>query len=314
MITTVGIEALEAPMEGTAITVGTFDGVHLGHRSLIARTISEADRLGSRSVVLTWDRHPLMTLRPEAAPRLLSAPQRKLELLEGTGIDQVAILPFTEELSHLSPEDFVDQVLVKGLGARAVFVGEGWRFGHGRAGDMDLLQKMGAENGFEATPIDLASEDGDAVSSSRIREAVAAGHLNVARRLLGRPFDIDGVVVGGDKRGTGLGFPTANIECDPHLAYPSRGVYAGRALVGDSWFAAAINVGVNPTFGGDPEVTPVRVEAFLLDFEGDLYEQTLRVEFHQRLRDEMRFSSVDDLISQMRLDVDKTRELLEGQI
>lgn len=314
MITTVGIEALEAPSQGTAITIGTFDGVHLGHRSLIAKTISEAVDLAARSVVLTWDRHPLMTLRPEAAPRLLSTPRRKLELLEGTGIDQVAILPFTEELSHLSPEEFVDQVLVRGLGARAVFVGEGWRFGHARAGDMDLLQKMGAENGFEASPIDLASEDGDAVSSSRIREAVAAGHMNVARRLLGRPFDVDGVVVGGDKRGTGLGFPTANIECDPHLAYPSRGVYAGRARVADSWFAAAINVGVNPTFGGDPEVTPVRVEAFLLDFQGDLYEQTLRVEFHQRLRDEMRFSSVDDLVSQMHLDVEKTRELLEGQI
>jgi riboflavin kinase/FMN adenylyltransferase len=253
-----------------------------------------------------------MTLRPEAAPRLLSTPERKLELLSQTGIDQVAVIPFTEELSHLSPEEFVAQVLVNGLEAKAVFVGEGWRFGHKRAGDMDLLQKLGAANGFEAQPVDLAGQDGDAVSSSRIREAVAAGHLNVARRLLGRPFDIDGIVVGGDKRGTGLGFPTANIECDPHLAYPARGVYAGRARVVDSWFPAAINIGVNPTFGGDPEVTPVRVEAFLLDFEGDLYEQTLRVEFHQRLRDEMRFSSVDDLIAQMHKDVQATRELVEN--
>ena len=310
MKTTVGIDALDAPADGSAITIGTFDGVHLGHRALIARTISEATERAARSVVVTWDRHPLMTLRPEAAPRLLSTPERKLELLEGTGIDQVAVLPFTEELSHLSPEDFVDQVLVGGLNARAVFVGEGWRFGHKRAGDMDLLQKLGSENGFEATPVDLAGEDGDAVSSSRIREAVASGHLNVARRLLGRPFDIDGVVVGGDKRGAGLGFPTANIECDPHLAYPSRGVYAGRARVQDSTLLAAINVGVNPTFGGDPEVTPVRVEAFLLDFEGDLYEQTIRVEFHQRLRDEMRFASVDDLVTQMHKDVAATRELL----
>lgn len=310
MRTTVGIDALEAPIGGSAVTIGTFDGVHLGHRALIARTISEAVRREIDSVVVTWDRHPLMTLRPEAAPRLLSAPQRKLDLLETTGVDHVAVLPFTKELSHLSPDDFVDQVIVKGLNARALFVGEGWRFGHERAGDMDLLQKLGAEHGFEASPIDLAGEDGDTVSSSRIREAVAAGHMNVARRLLGRPFDIDGIVIGGDKRGAGLGFPTANIECDPRLAYPSRGVYAGRARVGDSWFQAAVNVGVNPTFGGDPEVTPVRVEAFLLDFEGDLYGDELRVEFHQRLRDEMRFSSADDLVSQMHRDVAATRELL----
>jgi riboflavin kinase/FMN adenylyltransferase len=308
--TTVGIEALDAPEQGSAITIGTFDGVHLGHRALIARTISEAKERGTRSVVVTWDRHPLMTLRPEAAPRLLSTPQRKLELLETTGIDVVAVLPFTDDLSHLSPEDFVDQVLVSGLNARAVFVGEGWRFGHKRAGDMDLLQKLGAENGFEATPVDLAGEDGDAVSSSRIRDAVAAGHMNVVRRLLGRTFDIDGVVVGGDKRGAGLGFPTANIECDPHLAYPARGVYAGRAKVQDSWFPAAINIGVNPTFGGDPEVTPMRVEAFILDFEGDLYGQTIRVEFHQRLRDEMRFSSADELVAKMHEDVQNTRDLL----
>jgi riboflavin kinase/FMN adenylyltransferase len=308
----VGIDALEPGPAGAALTIGTFDGVHLGHQALIARTVSEARVLGAEAVVVTWDRHPLRTLRPDAAPRLLSSPERKLELLEATGVDGVAILPFTEELSHLSPEEFVDKVLVNGLGARAVFVGEGWRFGHQRAGDVDLLAKLGDESGFTADAVDLAGADGDAVSSTRIREAIAAGHLNVARRLLGRPFDIDGIVVGGDKRGAGLGFPTANIDTDPHMAYPARGVYAGRAGVGDSWFGAAINVGVNPTFGGDPEVTPVKVEVYILDFEGDLYGQSLRVEFHQRLRDEMRFSSVDDLIAQMHRDVDETRKLLAG--
>ena len=312
MRTLVGIDALEPPPAGSAITIGTFDGVHLGHRALIERTIAEATARGCVSCVVTWDRHPLMTLRPEAAPRLLSTAERKLELLDSTGIDTVAILPFTEELSHLSPEGFVDQVIVKGLNARSVFVGEGWRFGHKRAGDMDLLQKLGRDNGFEAAPVDLASADGDAVSSSRTREAVAAGHMNVAWRLLGRPFDIDGLVVGGDKRGRDLGFPTANIECAPHLAYPARGVYAGKARVEHSWFAAAVNVGVNPTFGGDPEVTPVRVEAFLLDFEGDLYDQTIRVEFHHRLRDEMRFTSVDELVAQMHRDVETTRTFALG--
>lgn len=312
MNVTVGIEALEAPEQGSSVTIGTFDGVHLGHRALIARTISDAEHRGTASSVVTWDRHPLMTLRPEAAPRLLSTPERKLELLEATGVDTVAVIPFTETLSRLSPEDFVEQVLVTGLASRAVFVGDGWRFGHQRAGDMTLLQEIGKARGFEAQPVDLAAEDGDAVSSSRIREAVAAGHMNVARRLLGRPFDIDGLVVGGDKRGADLGFPTANIECATHLVYPARGVYAGRARVADSWFTAAINVGVNPTFGGDPEVTPVRVEAFLLDFHGDLYEQSLRVEFHQRLREEMRFASADDLVAQMHRDVAETRTLLES--
>ena len=311
MRTTVGIDALVPSPRGASVPVGPFDGVHLGPRALIARTIAEARERDAESVVVTWDRHPLMTLRPGSAPRLLSTPERKLELLESTGVDAVAILPFTEELSHLSPEDFVQSVLVTGLNARAVFVGEGWRFGHKRAGDMDLLQKVGAENGFDAEPVDLANEDGDAVSSSRIREAIAAGHMNIARRLLGRVFDVDGIVVGGDKRGVDLGFPTANIECDPHLAYPARGVYAGRARVGPSWFLAAINVGVNPTFGGDPEVTPVRIESFLLDFDGDLYGQTIRVEFHQRLRDEMRFPSAGSLIVQMERDVDAVREMIE---
>ncbi|HWC13406.1 MAG TPA: bifunctional riboflavin kinase/FAD synthetase [Actinomycetota bacterium] len=306
----VGIEALEPPDDGTSVTIGTFDGVHLGHRALIARTIADARERGTEAAVVTWDRHPLMTLRPEAAPRLLSTAERKLELLDATGIDLVGVIPFTEELSRLAPEAFVDRVIVAGLTAKAVFVGDGWRFGHKRAGDMDLLRELGRGRGFEANPVDLASEDGDAVSSSRIREAVASGHMNVARRLLGRPFDIDGIVVGGDKRGAELGFPTANIDCAPHLAYPARGVYAGRARVDESWFAAAVNVGVNPTFGGDPEVTPVRVEAFLLDFEGDLYGRTLRVEFHQRLREEMRFPSAGALVAQMHEDVRATRELV----
>ena len=307
----VGLENLKATSpSGAAVTIGTFDGVHLGHRSLIARATAAAQERGLQSVVVTWDRHPLMTLRPEVAPPLLSSPERKMELLATTGVDRVAVIPFTDELSHWSPERFVEDVLVQGLSARAVFVGEGWRFGHKRAGDVDLLQKLGDEHGFEATAVDLASGDGGTVSSSRIREAVAHGDVDLAAALLGRPFDLDGEVVHGDDRGTDLGFPTANIELDPRLAHPARGVYAGRARVDDSWFAAATNVGVNPTFGGDPEVTPVRVETFLLDFSGDLYGRVVRVEFHARLRDELRFTSVEDLIAQMQRDVDATRRLI----
>lgn len=310
MKTTVGLEELTPSEQGASITIGTFDGVHLGHRSLIARAAGTAREQGLTSVVVTWDRHPLMTLRPEVAPPLLSSPERKMELLATTGVDHVAVIPFTEELSHWPPERFVNDVLVDGLAARNVFVGEGWRFGHQRAGDVDLLKKLGDENGFDAMAVDLASGDGGTVSSSRIREAVAHGDVDLAERLLGRPFDLDGEVIHGDDRGTELGFPTANIDLDPHLVHPSIGVYAGRARVEGSWFAAATNVGVNPTFGGDPEVTPVRIETFLLDFAGDLYGKTIRVEFWARLRDELRFASVADLISQMKRDVDATRKLI----
>lgn len=306
----VGLENVTPTDKGAAVTIGTFDGVHLGHRALIARATATGAAEGLDSVVVTWDRHPLMTLRPEVAPPLLSSPERKMELLTTTGVDRVAVIPFTEELSRWSPERFVDEVLVQSLSARAVFVGEGWRFGHKRAGDVELLQKLGEENGFEATAVDLSSGEGATVSSSRIREAVAHGDVDLAERLLGRPFDLDGEVRHGDDRGTELGFPTANIDLDPHLAHPARAVYAGRARVGESWFAAATNVGVNPTFGGDPEVTPVRIETFLLDFSGDLYGEVLRVEFWARLRDELRFASVSDLIAQMHRDVDATRKLV----
>ncbi|MDQ3963023.1 MAG: bifunctional riboflavin kinase/FAD synthetase [Actinomycetota bacterium] len=312
MKVTVGLAGVTAAPQGAAVTIGTFDGVHLGHRALIAQTTGAAREQGLESVIVTWDRHPLMTLRPEAAPPLLSSPERKMELLATTGADRVLVIPFTEELSHWAPERFVDEVLVQGLAARAVFVGEGWRFGHKRAGDVELLQKLGAENGFVATPVDLSSGEGATVSSSRIREAVAHGDVDLAEKLLGRPFDLDGEVIHGDDRGTELGFPTANIDLDVHLAHPARGVYAGRARVGESWFTAATNVGVNPTFGGDPEVTPVRVETFLLDFSGDLYGNILRVEFWARLRDELRFTSVAELVAQMHRDVDKTRKLVGG--
>jgi len=307
----VGLRSLPRPEHGAAVTIGTFDGVHLGHRALIAQTVAAARAGGFESIAITWDRHPLMTLRPEAAPRLLSSLERKLELLQTTGLDHVVVIEFTDEFSHWGPERFVEEILVTGLNARSVLVGEGWRFGHKRAGDVDLLTKLGEEFGFTAATVDLATRSGTMVSSTRIREAVGSGQLEEANELLGRPFDIDGEVVHGDDRGASLGFPTANIELDGRLAYPARGVYAGRARVDGSWFTAATNVGVNPTFGGDPEITPVRIETFLVSFDGDLYGRDLRIEFWERLRDEMKFESVGDLITQMRLDVEATKKVVE---
>lgn len=252
-----------------------------------------------------------MTLRPEHAPPMLSSPERKIELLEGTGADVLVVIPFDEEFSHWPPERFVDDVLVRGLGARAVVIGDGWRFGHKAAGDVDLLRHLGERDGFAVETIELqGSGDREIVSSSRIRDLVTSGAMEDARSLLGRPFDIDGLVVHGDGRGRDLGFPTANLEFDASIARPPRGVYAGRIHVGDSYLPAAISVGVNPTFGGQVGVSPIRIEAFILDFDGDIYGGVVRLEFWSRLRDELKFDSVDDLVAQMASDVDLTRSLV----
>jgi riboflavin kinase / FMN adenylyltransferase len=306
----VGIDSLGPQRGGAAVTVGTFDGLHLGHRALIARTIEEARALGGTSVAVTWDRHPLETLRPGSEPKVLTTPERKAELLEATGIDSLVVLPFDKAFSKWTPERFVTDVLV-GLGARIVIVGEGWRFGHKAAGTTELLQKMGTEHGFVAEVLTLEGVGGEPVSSTRVRSAIAQGDMVSARTLLARPFDVDGVVLRGDRRGTELGFPTANLKLDRSIAHPPRGVYAGRALTqAGVTYTAAINVGVNPQFGGDPASTPWRVEAYLLEFDGDLYDQRLRVELHERLRDELTFESVGALVEQIAKDVDHTRDLV----
>lgn len=313
MKTYVGLGAL--PLEddrGSAVTIGTFDGVHLGHRMLINKTIAAAHDAGLNSCVVTWDRHPAVTLRPEQAPPALASPERKIELIDELAPDLLVVLPFDTELASMEAEDFASGVLGKGLHARKVLVGEGWRFGRKARGDTDLLAEVGAASGFTVEPVGLEEVAGAVASSTRIRALLAEGEMGAARDLLGRPFDLDGVVEHGDARGKDLGVPTANIAPDPALVRPPRGVYAGRARVGDTWYSAAINVGVNPTFGGDEATTPVRVEAYLLDFEADLYGETLRIEFWQRLRDEKRFDSTDALIEQMHRDIDRTREITEG--
>jgi riboflavin kinase/FMN adenylyltransferase len=309
--TLVGIEALDAPRSGSVVAIGTFDGVHLGHRGLIMQTMERAGELDAAGVVLTWDRHPATILRPDKVPALLASPERKLELLEAAGIDVVAILAFDQPFSQMSPEEFIDRVLVKGLRARAIYVGRNWRFGHKAAGNVDLLQATGAASGFEVDGVELQTVAGDVVSSSRVRRAITDGDMELARVLLGRPFDIDGRVVEGAARGKDLGFPTANLQVDPRLARPPLGIYAGMGRLGELSYEAAISVGVNPTFGGTEGTSPVSVEAHLLDFNDEIYGQTLRLEFHTRLRDEKRFDSVDDLITQIQADVTATHAFFE---
>jgi riboflavin kinase/FMN adenylyltransferase len=306
----VGLGAL--PLEdpsGTVVTIGTFDGVHLGHRALISRTIALAGERGLASCVLTWDRHPAVTLRPDKAPPALAAPERKIELIEELGPDFLVVLPFDTELASMEAKDFGTEVIGRGLQARLVLVGEGWRFGRKAVGDTVMLGEIGRNEGYEVAPVTLEQIEGEKVSSTRVRKAVSEGDLGLARDLLGRPFDIDGEVEHGDHRGKSLGVPTANVAPDPTLVRPPRGVYAGRARVADVWYPAAINVGVNPTFGGDEATTPVRVEAYLLDFDADLYGRWIRVEFWQRLRDELRFDSEESLIEQMHRDIEETRHL-----
>jgi riboflavin kinase / FMN adenylyltransferase len=308
--TIVGRDSLVRGDRPAAIAIGTFDGVHVGHRVLVARTLERAAADDMVATVLTWDRHPAATLRPDRKPLLLTTPERRIELIEELGVDQLVILEFDETLSKWSPETFARKVLAEGLDAGAVMVGRGWRFGHKATGDVAMLTELGGELGFAVEGLSLAEVGGEAVSSTRVREALEAGDVELVRALLGRPFDVDGVVGKGESRGTGLGWPTANLKVPDGFARPALGVYAGRGRVSDKWWPAAINVGVNPMFGGEVGRTPVRIEAYLLGYSGDLYGQTVRLEFHARLRDERKFGSEAELSEQIKRDVDATRRLV----
>jgi riboflavin kinase / FMN adenylyltransferase len=276
------------------VAVGEFDGVHAGHRKVIS----------GNDTVLTFEPHPAVVVKPERAPKLLTSLEVKIELIADLGVEELIIVPFDEGFAQQEATEFIDSVLVDALGAASVSVGANFRFGHRARGDAALLA---GDDRFETRVVPLVSIDGDTVSSSRIRAAVAEGEVEQAARLLGAPFRIQGEVVGGDRRGRELNFPTANIIPDPRLVCPAHGVYACR--VGEQ--LAAVNVGVRPTFGSG---LALLVEAFLLDFEGDLYGRELAVEFIARLRGELRFESVDALIEQMYRDVQRTRELLASGV
>jgi riboflavin kinase/FMN adenylyltransferase len=275
------------------VAVGEFDGVHLGHRAVIA---------GSDTVV-TFEPHPLAVLRPEAAPKLLTSLEVKAELLERLGVEELVVVPFDEAFSHQSAQAFVDDVLVGTIGATHVSVGENFRFGHGAAGDTALLR---ADGRFEARVVPLVEADGEIVSSSHVRKLVEAGEVDRANALLGAPFRLRGTVEHGEKRGRDLGFPTANLVPDTALVCPGNGVYATRvAWEGvDEVRCAATNVGVRPTFETE---LGLLIEAFVIDFSGDLYGRTLEVEFLSRLRGEQRFDSAESLVEQMHLDVTAAR-------
>ena len=294
-----------------AVTIGAYDGVHTGHRLVIDRVRRVAEEQGLRSAVVTFDRHPASVVRPASAPRLLTDLGQKLELLESTGVDDVLVVHFDAERSEETAEEFVKEVLVGCLDTRAVVVGHDFHFGHQRRGSVALLQDMGAELGFDVTGLRLFSGgmDQEPISSTRIRRLIAAGAVGEAASLLGRPHQVRGVVAHGDERGRLLGFPTANVAMPETTALPADGVYAGWYLKPDGVRRpAALSLGRRPTFYLEQEMS--LLEAYLLDFDGDLYGEEARIEFVAHLRGQARFESAQALSEQMARDVVTTRKVL----
>jgi riboflavin kinase/FMN adenylyltransferase len=303
------------PDAGSVVTIGAYDGVHLGHQTVIAEVRKRAAADGLDSAVVTFDRHPASVVRPESAPRLLTDLEQKLELLAATGLDRCLVISFDEARSKEPAEEFVREVLVECLAAAVVIVGEDFHFGHQRRGNVDLLRSMGAELGFEVAGLPLvdasgeAAGDGEKASSTGIRHALVAGELARANALLGRPHEVRGVVAHGDARGRELGFPTANVSVPGDILLPADGIYAGwYERPGGEVHPAAISLGRRPTFYEEAHAS--LLEAHLLDFQGDLYGEHAKVRFVARLRGEVKFDGVDALVEQMQVDCDQARAIL----
>ena len=297
------------PPADTAITIGTFDGVHLGHRHLVRSLTEAAQREGLTPIVLTFKNSPRSVLNPAAQLRYITNLETRLSLLHQPGVDRVVPVEFTRELSQLSAAEFVD-ALSKELGMKGLVVGPDFALGHRRQGDVATLREMGKTAGFWVETVNNFSLDDAPVKSSAIRELLAQGQVERVKRMLDRPFSLAGEVEAGDRRGRELGFPTANLAPKPSMAVPGDGIYATWAIVDGVRHQGATSIGVRPTFGGGGDR---RVETFLLDFSGDLYGKHMTLEFEQRLRGELAFSSVDALVQQMKQDVEQSRAVLSGE-
>jgi riboflavin kinase/FMN adenylyltransferase len=289
------------------VTVGTFDGVHRGHWAVLEEIRARAEQTGRRSVLLTFHPHPLSIVRPEHAPPLLTTPVEKKEILAESGLDLAVFLRFTALLSRYSPERFVEEILVARLGVEELVIGYDHGFGRGRSGDADTLRRLGERWGFSVDVVPPVEVDGEAISSSRIRRAVAEGAMPEAGKGLGRPYSLRGLVVRGDGRGRQLGFPTANLGgLASEKLLPPSGIYAVRGVTRAGTFDGALHLGPRPTFQGAPPT----IELHLLDFRGDLYGEEVRVDFVERLREVLPFDSVEALVDQMRDDVARVRAVL----
>lgn len=289
---------------GRAVALGTFDGVHLGHRRVIDSAVRRAHERDLDSCVVTFDPHPAQVLRPDDPPRLLSTLEVKARRVAEIGVDEMVAIRFTRQFSQLSAEQFCEQVLGDVLGARHVDVGANFHFGHGAVGDAGVLA---SRSEFDTEVIGLVEHDGEPVSSTRIRGLVEQGEVAVAAELLGAPFTFSGEVTRGDGRGRTLNMPTANIAPAAAMVVPAKGVYAAIAELDGRRLPAAVNVGVRPTFERDGELL---VEAHVIDFEGDLYGRTIQLAFLERLRDELSFQSAEELVAQMQEDVEQVKRIV----
>lgn len=306
---------LPSSVPGTAVTVGVFDGVHRGHRRLLEELVRRASGAGLTPAVATFDPHPLEVLAPEKAPKMLTSIPHRLEILEGIGIGVVGVMPFSD-VREMEADGFITEVLLGRLRARLLVVGENFRFGKGGKGSAETLHRAGSQHGFGVEVVGLLAADalsdtsGAAINSSRIRRCLAEGSTGEAAELLGRPFELRGTVIHGEQRGAKLGIPTANLEIPSRMSMPAMGIYAAWAEVEAERHPAAVNLGVRPTFGENRLMT----EAHLLDFSGDLYGKRLKLCFiGDRIRPEVKFGSVDELLEQVERDIAEVRMRLESE-
>ncbi|MFN2493446.1 MAG: bifunctional riboflavin kinase/FAD synthetase [Pyrinomonadaceae bacterium] len=293
----------------TVLTLGVFDGLHLGHQLIMRTVVDRARETGAISTAITFDPHPRAVLHPESAPPLLQTLDQKVEGLGVLGIEQTIVIPFTREFSKVSAEDFLRQVVMERLHAKEVYLGRGFAFGHEREGNIELLRRVSQDLGFFADEVPEVRFRNQRVSSSKIRQLLSEGRVNLARRLLGRPYGVEGAVERGSERGHVLGFPTANLH-PKNRVIPKNGVYVTGTLVDGKWRRSVTNVGVRPTFAANTEPT---IETFVMDWEGDLYGDVVRVRFLHRLRPEHKFASIDDLKTQITKDVARARSFFERQ-
>ncbi len=307
MLLITDLREITVPFTRSVITLGNFDGLHLGHQELIRKVIRRAKETGARSIVVTFRPHPLKILAPEKCPPLISIYEEKIKLFEELGVDVLVKIPFTVEFAKMSPEDFVKGILCDMLGAKEIFVGFNYRFGRGREGNIATLKALGERLGFSVREVEQVALSGEVISSTKIRHLLRDGEVEHAARLLGRTYAITGIVVKGDGRGKGLGFPTANIA-PKHSIIPAHGVYAVRLFVRDRFYDGIANIGMRPTFNKQD----LAIEVHVFDFNEDLYGEEISLYFVGRIREEKKFRSPDELTRQIRADVQAARVLLSG--
>ena len=290
-------------MRPTVLTLGVFDGLHLGHQRIMQTVVERSAAIGAVPTAITFDPHPRAVLHPETAPPLLQTLDQRLANLEVMGIKQAIVIPFDREFAAREADEFLTNIIHERLQAKEVYLGKGFEFGRNRGGNIDLLRKMSSELGFIADEVDEVQLRGQRISSSAIRRLLAEGKVNRARRMLGRPYGVEGVIIRGLRRGHTIGFPTANLK--PHnRVIPRYGVYATATLIDGTWRKSITNIGVRPTFESEADAS---IETFVFDFDGDLYGAVLRVRFLHRIRDERKFNGIEELTAQIKTDSERAR-------